>query len=178
MTLKPTLFCRTDLPLARTRWVWLTFLRHCPLSSNQRCWLTRSIISPLKFYWEPWNSNPGTLGEKQVCYLCAMQPHQHFRRGPVVPYIMELSIGLVSTEWGCQVPSLIVFRLAEHNNKVKWTLSASGVRISQNKILSGEQGIFIDIGQNFDWLSGQSRSLESLSMNDSSRMQIVRLNNF
>ena len=33
-------FCRTGLPLARTRWAWSTFSSHCPLSSNQHRWLT------------------------------------------------------------------------------------------------------------------------------------------
>ena len=28
----------------------------------------------LKFFGECWESNLGLLGEKQVCYLCAMQP--------------------------------------------------------------------------------------------------------
>ena len=38
----------------RTRWVWSTFSSHCPLSSNQRRWLTSatSIILPLNFFWE------------------------------------------------------------------------------------------------------------------------------
>ena len=47
-----------------------------PLSSYQRSWLTSAtlIIFHLKFLWECCESNPGLLGEKQVCYLCAMQP--------------------------------------------------------------------------------------------------------
>ena len=64
-------FCSTSLPLARTRWVPSTLSSHCPLSSNQRRWLT-SVTSNIFHKW--WESNPGQLGEKQVCYLCAMQP--------------------------------------------------------------------------------------------------------
>ena len=69
-------FCSTDLPLARTRWVQSRFSSHCPLSSHQRSWLTSetSIISSLKVFWERWELNLGPLGEKQVWYLCAMQP--------------------------------------------------------------------------------------------------------
>ena len=69
-------FCSTGLPLTRTRWVWSTFSSHCTLSSNQRWWLTSAtlIIFLLKKFQECWKSNPGLLGEKQVCYLCAMQP--------------------------------------------------------------------------------------------------------
>ena len=26
-----------------------------------------------EYVWECWETNPGLLGEKQVCYLCAMQ---------------------------------------------------------------------------------------------------------
>ena len=68
-------FGTTGLPPAWTRWVRSTFSSHCPHSSNQRRWLTSAtwILFPLKF-WECWESNPGLLGEKQVCYLCAMQP--------------------------------------------------------------------------------------------------------
>ena len=29
---------------------------------------------PLKKFLERWEMNPGLLGEKQVCYLCAVQP--------------------------------------------------------------------------------------------------------
>ena len=54
-------FCRTGLPLARTRWVRSTFSSHCPLSSNQRRWLASAtwIIFPLKILGgmlgiEPW----------------------------------------------------------------------------------------------------------------------------
>ena len=32
-------FCSTGLPLSRTRCVRSTFSNHCPLSSNQWCWL-------------------------------------------------------------------------------------------------------------------------------------------
>ena len=69
-------FCRTGLPLARTRWVGLTFSSNCPLSSNQRRWLTPSttIIFPLKFLGECCELNPGLLSEMQVFNLCAMQP--------------------------------------------------------------------------------------------------------
>ena len=65
------------MPLACTRWVRSTFSSHCLLSSNQCHWLTSatSIIVPLKFFWDSWESNPGQLDEKQVCYLCAMQPN-------------------------------------------------------------------------------------------------------
>ena len=68
--------CRTGLPLARTRWVWSTFPSHCPLSSNPRCWLTSATLIRFssKNFLENWNSNSRLLGEKQVCYLCAMQP--------------------------------------------------------------------------------------------------------
>ena len=53
-------FCRTGLPLDRTRWVWSTFPSHCPLSSYQHCWLNyaTSIIFPQKKIWECWKSNP------------------------------------------------------------------------------------------------------------------------
>ena len=39
-----TLFCSTNLPLASTRWVQLTFSSHCPLSSNQSRWLTATTL--------------------------------------------------------------------------------------------------------------------------------------
>ena len=77
---KNTLFCSTGLPLARTWLVGSTFSSHYILSSKQHHWLTSapSIIFPLIKYWECWESNPPMLGEKQVCYLCAMQPPLHF----------------------------------------------------------------------------------------------------
>ena len=48
----PFTFCSTGLPLARTRWVWSTFSRHSPLSSNQcHRWTSATlIIFPLKFF--------------------------------------------------------------------------------------------------------------------------------
>ena len=54
-------FCSTGSPLASTRWVWLTFSSHCPLSSNQHRWLTSaaSIIFPLKFLGNTGNRTPG-----------------------------------------------------------------------------------------------------------------------
>ena len=57
--------------VARTRWVRSTFSSHCLLSSNQRRWLASatSII-----FRNAGNWTPGLLGEKQVCYLCALQP--------------------------------------------------------------------------------------------------------
>ena len=72
-------FFSTCLPLAGTRWVRSSFSSHCPLSSNQRHWLTSatSIIFPVNIFGECWESNPRLLGEKQVCYLCAMQPTLH-----------------------------------------------------------------------------------------------------
>ena len=68
------LFCSTGLPLARTRWVWSAFSRHCPLSFNQGHWLTSAtlIIFHLKKFRECWKLNPGLLGEKKICHLCAM----------------------------------------------------------------------------------------------------------
>ena len=69
-------FCRTGLPLARIICVWSTLLSHSPLSSNQGCWWTSttSIIFPQKSFGGLLEIEPGLLGEKQVCYLCAMQP--------------------------------------------------------------------------------------------------------
>ena len=43
---------------------------HIPLSNDD----ATSITFPLKFFVVSWESNPGLLGEKQVSYLCAMQP--------------------------------------------------------------------------------------------------------
>ena len=70
------LFWNTGLPVAQTRWVQSTFSSHCPLSYNQCRWLTSAalVTFPLKKFWECWESNPGLLGENQVCYLCAMRP--------------------------------------------------------------------------------------------------------
>ena len=71
-----SLFCSTGLPLARTRWGQTTFSSHCLHSSNQRHWLTSatSVMFPQKTFQEHWESNLWLLVEKQVCYLCAMQP--------------------------------------------------------------------------------------------------------
>ena len=70
---------RTCLPLARTRWVWSTFSSHSPLSSHQRHWLTfaASTLFPLQKIWVCWELNLGQLGEKHVCYLCAMLPSKN-----------------------------------------------------------------------------------------------------
>ena len=38
------LVCSTCMPLARTKWFRSTFSSHCPLSSNQRRWLTSAIV--------------------------------------------------------------------------------------------------------------------------------------
>ena len=67
-------FLSTGLPLARTKWVQSTFSSYCQLSSNQRHWFTSSIILPRKIFRKHWESHLGLSGEKQVCYLCAMQP--------------------------------------------------------------------------------------------------------
>ena len=77
---KKRLFCSTGLPLARTRWVRLTFSSHGPLSSNQRHWFTSAklIIFPLKKIRECCESNLGLLGEKQKCYLRAMHPPPNY----------------------------------------------------------------------------------------------------
>ena len=63
-----TFFCIPGLPLARTRWVRLTFSSHSPLSSKQHCWLTSatSIIFHFNELREWWESNselqPGAAG--------------------------------------------------------------------------------------------------------------------
>ena len=51
-------------PLASTRRVRSTFSSHCPLSSNQRHWLTSSmsVIFSSEFCCECWESHPGQLG--------------------------------------------------------------------------------------------------------------------
>ena len=119
-------FCSTDLPLARTRWVQSRFSSHCPLSSHQRSWLTSetSIISSLKVFWERWELNLGPLGEKQVWYLCAMQPTMvinvffsdqdldHFRRprddvqGEVRARPTQTSLGVLRSVVGIGGPEL------------------------------------------------------------------------
>ena len=64
-------FCSTSLPLASTRWVQLTLSSLCPL------FLSSAVNKPQqyqeKILWECQESNLGLLGEKQVCYLCAMK---------------------------------------------------------------------------------------------------------
>ena len=61
------IFCNTSLPQARTRWFRWILSSLCPLfkaaPSISLCNIKR------KFIW-----NPGLLGEKQLCYLCAVQP--------------------------------------------------------------------------------------------------------
>ena len=64
--------CSTSLNLASTRWVQSTLSSLCPLSSKQ-CHRQISAAST-EIVWELWELNPGLLGEKQECYLCAMQP--------------------------------------------------------------------------------------------------------
>ena len=53
-------FYGTSLPLACTRWVWSTFLRHHPPSSKQCCWLTWATLTI--FYLKI----TGTLGFKPL----------------------------------------------------------------------------------------------------------------
>ena len=45
-----------------------------PLSMDLRCAVNKSQQYQEKNSWECRESNPGLLGEKQVCYLCAMHP--------------------------------------------------------------------------------------------------------
>ena len=68
-----SLFCSTSMPLTSTRWVQLTFSSLCPLYYKQHCQKKsqRHWTIPKKFLGECWESNPG---EKQECFLCAMQP--------------------------------------------------------------------------------------------------------
>ena len=71
----------TGLPLATTRWVRATFSSHCPLSSNQCCWLTSalSIIFPLKFFGNAVNQTWGCwVRSKYSTSLCyAAPPRKH-----------------------------------------------------------------------------------------------------
>ena len=63
------IFCSTSLLLASTRYVRSTFSGLCLLSSNQ------INLSSIEInFWECQELNPGPLGEKQLFYLCAMQP--------------------------------------------------------------------------------------------------------
>ena len=63
------IFCSTSLLLASTRYVRSTFSSLCLLSSNQ------INLSSIEInFWECQELNPGPLGEKQLFYLCAMQP--------------------------------------------------------------------------------------------------------
>ena len=62
------LFCNASLPLSNTRWVQLT------LSTVLSSAVNKSQLHQEKNAWDCWESNPGLLGEKQGCYLCAMQP--------------------------------------------------------------------------------------------------------
>ena len=62
----------TSLPLASTRWIRLTLSRLCPLF---KAVLSINLSNvKRKNSLECRESNPGLLGEKQECYLCAMQP--------------------------------------------------------------------------------------------------------
>ena len=45
-----------------------------PLSTDLSVAVNKSQQHREKNSWERRESNPGLLGEKQVCYLCAMQP--------------------------------------------------------------------------------------------------------
>ena len=62
-------FVQQQLPLASTRWIRSTFSSLCLLSSNQ-CRLSNIEIH----FLECRESNLGPLGEKQKCYLYAVQP--------------------------------------------------------------------------------------------------------
>ena len=64
------LFC-TCLPQASTRWVLVTLSSLCPLFQAVPL-LNLSYIKGRP------RMNPGLLGERQVCYLCAMQPLHFF----------------------------------------------------------------------------------------------------
>ena len=45
-----------------------------PLSTVLSSAINKSPEDQEKHYWESQELNPGQLGEKQVCYHCAMQP--------------------------------------------------------------------------------------------------------
>ena len=88
-----SLFCRTGLPLARTRWARSTFLGHCPdffgnaidflfgssaihFLSNIFSLSTALVISIVRKFRKYRDSNPERLSEKCKCYLCAMPSPQ------------------------------------------------------------------------------------------------------
>ena len=66
--------CCTGLPFSRTSWVWSTFSSHCPLSYNQRHWLTSatSTIVTLKIFGNAGNWLWGFLvrSEYATSVLC------------------------------------------------------------------------------------------------------------
>ena len=90
----PCCFCSTRVPLASTEWVRLTFSSLCPLHSNQPLSINPNNIDKFrrKFFRNAWNRNPGLLGEKQKCNLCAMQPPN-----PSLAIFSELLILTVAT---------------------------------------------------------------------------------
>ena len=70
-----TFFCRTGLPLARTRWVWSTFSSHCQLSSKQCRWLTSAtwILFLLNFWGNAgiWTRGCWVRSKNTTSVLCS-----------------------------------------------------------------------------------------------------------
>ena len=62
-------FCSTSLSLASTRWVRLTLSSRCSLLKALLSIKVSNIKS--KNSWGCRELNPGLMGEKQLCYLCA-----------------------------------------------------------------------------------------------------------
>ena len=69
------IFCSTSLPLASTRWFCLTFSSLCPLFQAVQ---SINLSSIQKKFLGCRELNTGLVGEKQVCYLLAIQPTRGF----------------------------------------------------------------------------------------------------
>ena len=74
------IFCFTNLPQARIRWVRSTFSSHCPLSSKQRCCCWLSLASSTIIFSSEKNS--GTLGIKRGVAGFGRKYENHFAMLP------------------------------------------------------------------------------------------------
>ena len=81
-----------SLTLVSTRWQWSKFSSHCPLSSNQRCWLTSatSTIFSFKFF-------TGILGIKPGVVWSASKDANHCAMLKTLP--VHMSIYFCSVTW-------------------------------------------------------------------------------
>ena len=123
------------VPLASTRWLWLKLIK--PLSTVLSSAVNKSQQHQEEHSWERWESNPGLLGEKQGCYLRAMQsPPQKKKRGNV--------LGLVNMK-SKTASMLAIFMAARLRKKTPRIVSKGFERVRAFRSSSGSSRSKMDL---------------------------------